>query len=713
MEKTKTYVSWGNNAIDFNPEKRVLTFDFKNNKKAVKSLKIDEIIVDGRVIGNASIFNSYKLKSVKNEVGDAKTFSIEFDGTNTVINTLQLDFIIGYNSIEMSVTSSIDCTLNLTSDIFWGDRGYDNTYPISTVKLDGIIRCAVGPATNKACDALFDRLTDTAIKFSGTENKSIKFNWSNKRYNFSASIKSNSSEKLIISVEEEILTKSFNITYSPMNKDRTFSLPPVGWMTWYAVKFDACEEKVLKNAKWMSENLKKFGANCVWVDWEWGHNDMSGNRSDGTDIFNPDKKKYPHGLKFVSDKIREMGLIPSLWIGFTNETSVNEYMKENPDIVLVDNIQWCGRYFFDFSHPKYLNEFLPLALANVKEWGYDAVKYDTLPLSISRHDEYHHLMYNPSLTTYEAYRGMVAKTRKVLGEKCYMLACSGYGDSSISWACDIFDSARIGGDIFKWEEFIKEGIVPTLHYYPLHNNVMYLDCDNVVMREEFNDIHQAASRIYFVSMLGLPITFGDEFDALDEQRINFIKSCIPVLDIHPTELNKLEVKSNILKTNLIIEKEWESYNVLNVLNTASSKKKVKVDIKKDLMLEQGEYLVFDYTSKKFFGLTDSTFEFNLEAYQSKIFSIRKKLDIPQIISTSRHITQGAAEIGNVVFNNDDNTLTVSAQLVANNPYEIILYVPDEFVPETKLSKVCKRVYKTEFISENNEIRDIKIKFKKM
>ncbi len=713
MEKTSTYASWGNNAIQYDHIKRTFTFDFKNNKKAVKSLKIDEIIVDGRVIGNASIFNSYKSKINKNTHFDAMIFSIEFDGKNTIIDSLKIEFLIRYDLIEMRVTSSIDCTLKMSSELFWGDRGYDNTYPISTADNDGVVRCAVGPAASRISDALFDRLSDTALKFSGIEDKSITFDWNEKKYNFSASVKSNTSDKLIISVENELLTKAYNITYSPMNKDRTFSLPPVGWMTWYAVKFNANEEKVLKNAKWMSENLKDFGANCVWVDWEWGHKDFSGSRTDGTDIFNPDKEKYPHGLKYVSDKIREMGLIPSLWIGFTNETSINEYMKENPDIVLADDVNWCGRYFFDFSHPKYLNEFLPMALANVKEWGYDAIKYDTLPLSMTIHDKYHHLMHNSALTTYEAYRGMVQKTRQALGEKCYMLACSGCGDYSITWTCDIFDSARIGGDIFKWEEFIKEGIQPTLHYYPLHNNVMYLDCDNVVMREEFNNIYQAASRIYFVSMLGLPITFGDEFDELDEQKISFIKSCIPVLDIHPTQLNKLTASEDILKINLAVAKSWESYNVLNVFNTGERKKKVKVDIKKDLLLTEGEYLVYDFTSSEFLGVVSKNFELKLEAYQSKILSIRKMLDIPQIISTSRHITQGAEEINNVIFNKEDNTLTVNARLVANNPYEILLYVPDGYAPDSTLSKVSERVYKAKFYSKNNEAKELKISFGKM
>ena len=40
--------------------------------------------------------------------------------------------------------------------------------------------------------------------------------------------------------------------------------------------------------------MKKYGADPVWVDWEWYHKDLTGVRDDGCDCFNPDKEKYPN-----------------------------------------------------------------------------------------------------------------------------------------------------------------------------------------------------------------------------------------------------------------------------------------------------------------------------------------------------------------------------------------------------------------------------------
>ena len=407
-----------------------------------------------------------------------------------------------------------------------------------------------------------------------------------------------------------------------------------------------------------------------------------------------------------------MGLVPALWIGFTIDSSKNEYLKENPEIILVDEPNWPGRYFLDFSHPKYLNEFLPKAIANVFKWGYDAVKLDVLPLSMMMHEEHHSKMYNPNLTTKEAFRGMVKKVRKELGDDCYMLSCSAINDRDVLWGADIFDSARVGADIFKWEEFLKQGVERTVRYYPLHNNVLYPDSDNVVMREEFNSINQAASRIYFVSMLGLPMTFGDEFDALDDARIDFIKECLPVLETHPMDIYKRKMPENVLKMNLAINKEWESYNVVNVFNMASEKNSTTVDLYDDLGLEKKDYIVYNYTDDKLETITDKEFPVNLDSCESKIFSIREKLDRPQIISTSRHISQGVAEISGVNWLDSTAELQIIAETIKNVPYTVTLYVPDGFKVPLDMIQTEKNVYKKTVTSDIGGLTEIKISFRK-
>lgn len=420
-------------------------------------------------------------------------------------------------------------------------------------------------------------------------------------------------------------------------------------------------------------------------------------------------------MKFVSDKIKEAGFVPALWIGFTNDSSDNEFTKENPEIILKKKVTWCGNHFYDFSHPKYLNEFLPKALKQVFDWGYEAVKFDTLPAAIDYHEEYHMNMYDPTLTTKEAFRGAMKKTREILGNDMYMLSCAAVKDQDLLWVADIFDAGRVGNDIFEWKDFIKEGVRRTMKFYPMHNIVLYPDPDNVVIREEFNTYNQAASRIYFVSLLGLPMTFGDDFKVLPRERVELIQKCLPVMDIHPMDINEAIADPQELIINLCVELPFESYNVVNLFNIKDWEGKRKIYIDKDLHLDEGEYHIFDFTKEKYIGAVNDFFEIESGACESRIFSVRKKTDNPQLLSTSRHVSQGAAEIKSL--SQTEKEIKLSAELVGGDDYKIYLYVPDGFEIEScsglKKERTQDRVYCITFTAEQSRVYDFEIKFNKL
>lgn len=712
LENSGIYASWSGYSVLYNDAERSFSLKCQGKTNAIKNLKIESINIDGKSIGSLENFKKSKCNSITNET-DAAYLTVDFSKGCTDLEKLKLKFTISDDGIDLTVSGRTKCTVILSGEMNWGNGKPEDVYPMSSQTKGSMLRAAVGPASSNKDDMLFDRLSDKALLLSGMENIRINYDWNKKKYTFKAeSGDTLNGRKMGICVRSALLTNQYGIKYSPLNKDCTFRKPPAGWMTWYSVKFNACEEKVLKNAKWMSENLKEYGAEAVWVDWEWCHKDMSGIRDDGCDCFNPDKEKYPRGLKYVSDKIKEMGLVPALWMGLPCDSSENEYIKENPEIILAHRKEWCGQYFLDFSHPKYLNEFLPKALACVPKWGYEAVKCDILPLAMVMHEEHHQKMYDPTLTTKEAYRKMIKKVRSILGDKYYMLSCAAVNDRDVLWGADIFDSARVGADIFKWEEFLKQGVGRTMRYYPLHNNVLYPDSDNVVMREEFNDIKQAASRIYFVSMLGLPMTFGDEFDALDEKRISFIKECLPVLETHPMDIYKLKMPDRVLKMNLAINKEWESYNVVNVFNMLPENSNAEIDLATDLGLDSKEYIVYNYTDDKLVDITDKSFFVALSGSESKIFSIRERINRPQIISTSRHISQGAAEIRDMYWNDSSSELLIMAELIKSAPYTLTIYVPDDFETPEDLVRTAENVYKKTVISDIGGLTEIKISFRK-
>ena len=422
-----------------------------------------------------------------------------------------------------------------------------------------------------------------------------------------------------------------------------------------------------------------------------------------------DKEKYPNGLKYISDKIKEMGFTPALWIGFAVESDINnEFVKDNPEIIIADEKAWCGRYFFDLSHPKYLNEFLPKAFAKVKEWGYDVIKFDTITNGKIINEKYHYLCYDPLLTSRDLHRNLAKIARREMGDGAYMLSCCAHNLADILWTADLYESARVGSDIFNWQEFISNGVLRVLRLYPLHNNLFFADCDNLVLRDQYNDYYQAMSRVYFVSMLGLPMTFGDEFEVLDEKRIDLIKTSLPVLDVHPMDIKYKTKLSDVLKMNLVINKEYENYNVVNVFNVSGKEKNVNVSFEDDLYIDNGKYLVYDFTKNTFCGIMTESFDVELDVNESRIFAVRKLVDRPQLVSTSRHITQGAAEIDSMTWKN--NTLSITADVIGGAEYTLTIFVPDGFSAPDNLVSAGNGIYKMKCVPEKDGKKTFAFKF---
>ena len=637
-------------------------------------------------------------------------YATAFNGLEDEFNTLQLNGFCGGTVIEIQLCvydDGVKIVTNTPVELKGIAEMGDNCYAMSTQEHE-FIRCAYGNACTPLDNMLFDVKNDCGLVLNGADAKRFKYNYADKVYEICMPI----TKDAFIFIEENVYENKYKINYAPINKNATFKKPPVGWMTWYSVMFDASEKTVLDNTKWLSENLKKYGAETIWVDWEWYHKDLTGVRDDGCDCFNPDKEKYPNGLKYVSDEIRKYGLVPSLWIGYTNEPAESEFVKEHPEALLCHEPTWCGQYYFDMSHPAYLNEFLPKALAQVDEWGYEAVKYDTLPISMRMHELYHANMYNPELTTKEAFRRMFAKTREILGKDRYLLSCAGVHDPSVLVGCDMFDAARIGGDIFTWEEFVREGVGRTARYYPLHNIVFYNDPDNVIIREKYSDYEQAKSRTVFVGMLGLPVTLGDNLPELPEERVELLRRCIPVLDIHPMDVTRITTKDTFI-TNLAIENEYLNYNVVSVLNCKEETANVEISLK-EMGIDFKNPVAFEYYSSLVAEVKDGVIKMELKPCETKVFAIHENRNIPQIISTSRHITQGATELKSVQWNEGVKTLNFTADVVEGDEYIVTLNIPCGYkVSDTcgmKISEENGNVLRLSYTSDENCEKTFEIKF---
>jgi hypothetical protein len=114
-----------------------------------------------------------------------------------------------------------------------------------------------------------------------------------------------------------------------------------------------------------------------------------------------------------------------------------------------------------------------------------------------------------------------------------------------------------------------------------------------------------------------------------------------------------------------------------------------------------DYLVYEYWSDTLLGtLSSNSFDIVLAPTSSKILSLHEKLNRPMVLSTSRHITQGAIDLVSEEWNG--KTLScLSNHLIAGEIYSTAIYIPDEM----KLKNV--------FTSVRHEVVDVSPSMKKL
>ena len=407
--------------------------------------------------------------------------------------------------------------VRLRGPVIHGGDAARATFAVSDRPGAAMLRNSSGPAVAPDAAMLYDRITDSGLCFDRPAAETgLAFDWETAEYRIDFMLTGRCS----FSFREGVCASLFHLRHWKAVSDKHgFASPPVGWMTWYAVRFDACEEVVLHNARRMRELFGDIaGPMILWVDWEYCHRDLSGMGQPDADALRPRPEVYPHGLRWLARRLKRLGFTPALWCGATNDGTLNELLRRHPDWLLGEVRDWCGRYWVDCSHPGVISEYFPTVFRQILDWGFEAVKFDCWGRALTHADEFRAKRFDPGLSSEGAMRRVLDSVRKVLGEERYFLGCL-ILDRPLQTANDFFDAARVGDDVFTWAEFRANAVGRLLSYYPMHNTAWHLDPDTLVLREEYSTVEQARTRVSFVALTGTLFTVGDPVDALDAPRV--------------------------------------------------------------------------------------------------------------------------------------------------------------------------------------------------
>ena len=127
--------------------------------------------------------------------------------------------------------------------------------------------------------------------------------------------------------------------------------------------------------------------------------------------------------------------------------------------------------------------------------------------------------------------------------------------------------------------------------------------------------------------------------------------------------------------NLTVRKKSKRWNVVGVFNWENEVQTVEVPFEKLGLSNDEHYLVYECWGRDFLGEFSGGIGVELQPTSSKILAIHKMEGQPVVLSTSRHITQGAIDLKELRWNEKKLTIEGKSINLIRGDYALIVWIP--------------------------------------
>ena len=324
---------------------------------------------------------------------------------------------------------------------------------------------------------------------------------------------------------------------------------PVGWCSWYHFYSDINQDVIQSNMAAVVELQPEIPLPLFQIDD--GFEPYAGDWFD----FVPG---FPDGLAPLTEKAKEQGLIPGLWLAPFIVHPKAKLVKEHPEWLLRDKkgrrvtagFVW-NRFTFalDLTHPETLAYAKEVIRAAVEKWGFDYLKLDFL-YAAALDGQYQ----DPTLTRAQVMRMGLEALREAAGPKVTLLGCG----CPLGSALGLFQVMRISADVSGfWAPHFppvsrilrNEPNIPSarnavqniLSRAFLHRQWWVNDPDCLLVRPETDlSLAEVQTLATAISLTGGSLLLSDDLPTLPEARLRLAQILLPLIGQRPRVIDWLD-----------------------------------------------------------------------------------------------------------------------------------------------------------------------------
>jgi hypothetical protein len=131
--------------------------------------------------------------------------------------------------------------------------------------------------------------------------------------------------------------------------------------------------------------------------------------------------------------------------------------------------------------------------------------------------------------------------------------------------------------------------------------------------------------------------------------------------------------------HLPVRRGFASWDVVGLFNWSDQPASSSFDMAITGIAPGNSFLAYDFWNAEFLGEVHGTMTLMLEPLSCRVIALHRATGRPQLLSTSRHVTQGGVELLSLTWDEASGVLAGSVRAVAGNPYDLIVHIPDEYV----------------------------------
>jgi hypothetical protein len=504
-------------------------------------------------------------------------------------------------------------------------------------------------------------------------------------------------------------------------------LPPwCGYSTWYHGKATGStgaldEKRMAQLAKFAhDQHLADYGLTFLQIDdqWQIQRRDFTANKPNGP---------YPGGMKKTADTIHANGFKAGLWLtpfGWQGKDTVdgkeqpnNTALKNHPDWFVhradgsIYDVRWAGDCL-DMSNPQ-ARQFLSEVVGRMThDWGYNLLKIDGLWAGMAckilyPSPEYRDdglgdaVFYDKNKSNVEVYRDGLRLVREAAGKDVFLLGCNiAQNMRTMGGSMGLVDAMRVGPDIgAKWDNVVRCARPASILYF-WNGKVWHNDPDCLMLRDPLT-IENGRAWGSWIALSGQLNLVSEWLPDLAADRLDIYKRTVPnhghtarPVDLFERDLPRIwhltwgegddrhdvvglfnwnhpaAAPKNV--ANATQEEPTEAASKTQKPDGEGESLKLTVDAQQLGIpdAQNAKFVGFDYWGNAFIPAFSGKTDFDVPPGTCKIIALRRASDHPELLSTSRHVSQGLADVIEANWDAAKHTLRGKSKLVGNDPYEL-------------------------------------------